>query len=383
MTNLIAAIKSELETPRALKWFGSGWLSGAGALLCGLVSLLFVISLRFPGVLATPQLTLVTGTLAFRIFLHAVLIFGYLFALISLLLRPNKVLGSTALGLVVLAAQIGGSGATAAEARSATIYFGLDFFVVNVLLTGFLFVPLERYFPKRKEQGLFRPEWNDDLFYYLVSSLIVEVVTFMTLAPSRLVDSTVPLTEVKSYIGGQPFLVQLFLVMLLTDFAQYWLHRAFHSIPFLWQFHAVHHSARNMDWLAGGRMHILEVFALRGFTAVPMLTFGFDPNVIQAYVLFVYFYSAFVHANISWNFERIERFLVTPRFHHWHHGIEKEAIDVNFAIHFPLYDWLFGTYHLPEGTWPSGYGIGGHPVPNGYVAQFLYPFRWLVRAMKT
>ena len=164
MTKLIAAIKAELEAPRALKWFGSGWLSGAGALLCGLVSLLFVISLRFPGVLATPQLTLVTGTLAFRIFLHAVLIFGYLFALISLLLRPNKVLGSTALGLVVLAAQIGGSGATAAEARSATIYFGLDFFVVNVLLTGFLFVPLERYFPMRKEQGLFRPEWNEDLF---------------------------------------------------------------------------------------------------------------------------------------------------------------------------------------------------------------------------
>jgi sterol desaturase/sphingolipid hydroxylase (fatty acid hydroxylase superfamily) len=71
----------------------------------------------------------------------------------------------------------------------------------------------------------------------------------------------------------------------------------------------------------------------------------------------------------------MERFMVTPRFHHWHHGIEKEAIDVNFAIHFPLYDKLFGTYHMPENQWPSGYGIGGHPVPNGYWKQFLYPFR--------
>ncbi len=48
---------------------------------------------------------------------------------------------------------------------------------------------------------------------------------------------------------------------------------------------------------------------------------------------------------------------------------------MNFAIHFPLYDRLFGTHHMPENQrWPSGYGIGGHPVPKGYLKQFLYPF---------
>ncbi len=46
--------------------------------------------------------------------------------------------------------------------------------------------------------------------------------------------------------------------------------------------------------------------------------------------------------------------------------MEKEAIDVNFAIHFPFLDRLFGTYHLPEGKWPKGYGIKGNPVPKGY-----------------
>ena len=54
---------------------------------------------------------------------------------------------------------------------------------------------------------------------------------------------------------------------------------------------------------------------------------------------------------------------------------EKEAIDVNFAIHFPWLDKLFGTYYMPPKQWPSGYGIGGHPVPNGYWQQFLYPFK--------
>jgi sterol desaturase/sphingolipid hydroxylase (fatty acid hydroxylase superfamily) len=71
----------------------------------------------------------------------------------------------------------------------------------------------------------------------------------------------------------------------------------------------------------------------------------------------------------------VEPLLATPRFHHWHHGEEREAIDVNFAIHFPFLDRLFGTHHMPEARWPKAYGIEGHPVPIGYWKQFLYPFQ--------
>ena len=92
-------------------------------------------------------------------------------------------------------------------------------------------------------------------------------------------------------------------------------------------------------------------------------------------MLIVYVYSAFIHSNIGTNFGLVEKLLVAPRFHHWHHGVEKEAIDVNFAIHFPFLDRLFGTYHLPEGKWPQGYGIAGNPVPRGYWKQFWYPLR--------
>ena len=163
--------------------------------------------------------------------------------------------------------------------------------------------------------------------------------------------------------------------MFFTDLVQYWLHRAFHRVPALWRFHAVHHSAKSMDWIAGARMHFLEIIVLRGVTAIPMFTLGFDPAAIQIYLLIVYFYSAFIHANIGWNLKPVEPLVATPRFHHWHHGEEREAIDVNFAIHFPLFDRLFGTHHMPEGRWPKAYGIKGHPVPVGYWKQFLYPFQ--------
>ena len=129
-----------------------------------------------------------------------------------------------------------------------------------------------------------------------------------------------------------------------------------------------------MDWLAGARMHLIEIAVLRSLTAVPMFTLGFDPVAIQAYLLIVYFYSSFIHANIGWKLGFVERFFVTPRFHHWHYGSDRAAIDINYASHFPIYDWLFGTHHLPETEWPENYGVVGNTVPRGYWRQFIYPF---------
>ncbi len=222
---------------------------------------------------------------------------------------------------------------------------------------------------------MFRPEWREDLFYFLVSSLLVQILTFFTYLPAKTILAVAPLTEFRAWVGALPFVVQFIAIMFLTDLVQYWVHRVFHVVPWLWNFHAVHHSARSLDWMAGARMHIIEIIVLRATTVIPMFVLGFSPSAVNLYIFVVYLYATFVHANLGWRFPIVERFLVTPRFHHWHHGIEKEAIDVNFAIHFPLLDRLFGTYHLPRDQWPSGYGVGGHPVPSGYLAQLKYPFQ--------
>ncbi len=373
--SIIKRLSAELEKPREQRPFGSGWLSGGGALLAGIAGLLLVVALKLPGSFVTPDLLPVYESGYLRTFLHIVLLAGYGLALLSLLLSKDKMLGGTALALVVVASLLGGSQTGASDANPTSLYFGLDFFVLNVLFVGFLFIPLERFFPHRADQTVFRPEWQEDMFYYLVSSMMVQILTFLTMAPSNFVTGTFDLSGLQIWVGALPFVVQVIIIMVLTDLVQYWFHRMFHQIPWLWKFHAVHHSAKSMDWLASARMHFIEIALLRGITALPMFTLGFDPAAIQVYILIVYFYSSFVHANLRWNFKAVEKFLVTPRFHHWHHGKEKEAIDVNFAIHFPLYDRLFGTHHMPNGRWPEAYGVGGDPVPNGYWRQFLYPFR--------
>ena len=71
----------------------------------------------------------------------------------------------------------------------------------------------------------------------------------------------------------------------------------------------------------------------------------------------------------------LDHVLVTPRFHHWHHTAQREAIDKNFAVHLPLIDRIFGTHYLPKDAWPERCGIEGNPVPDGWLRQLVHPFR--------
>src|SRR3546814_18835193 len=91
-----------------------------------------------------------------------------------------------------------------------------------------------------------------------------------------------------------------------------------------------------MDWLAGSRMHFVEIILLRSITSLPLFTLGFAPSVMQAYIGFVYVWSSLLHANVGGSFNRLGHWLATPRLHHWHHVLEREAFDGNFAIPFPL-----------------------------------------------
>jgi sterol desaturase/sphingolipid hydroxylase (fatty acid hydroxylase superfamily) len=368
-------IRAELEAPAEKRQLGTGWLAGTCGLAAALAGLAFVITLKFPQLLSMPDLKLVTATSWFRLVTYALLALGFFLATINLVLRPIKTLGITTLAVVLSATLLGGLYHGAPELDAGGYYLGLDFFILNLIFLGFIFIPLEKFLAHREGQGVFRVEWREDLFYYLVSSMLVQVLAFLTLAPSRIILANWNLIGLRDLVASQPIWLQVIEIMFLTDFAQYWLHRAFHQVPALWRFHAVHHSAQTMDWIAGARMHFLEVIILRSVTATPMLVVGFSEAAVQAYILIVYVYSSILHANIRVEPKWLTPILATPRFHHWHHGIEREAIDVNFAIHFPIFDRLFGTHHMPEGKWPSGYGIGGHPVPKGYWQQFLYPFK--------
>jgi sterol desaturase/sphingolipid hydroxylase (fatty acid hydroxylase superfamily) len=365
----------DLEAPVEARGFGTGWFSGFFALLLAIAGLGFVAALRWPSWFAMPELAAVRDWGSFRLLTHLILLSAYGLALLSMVLRPRKAIGAAALVVSLAATILGGSHVEAHEAQSWGVFFGVDFFIVNMVATGLMFAPLERFLPHRQGQRLFRQEWREDLFYYLLSSMLVQLITFLALAPSSYINAHgTAIGGLRGWVGTLPWLVQFVMAMVLTDLAQYWFHRTFHRLPFLWGFHAVHHSAKSMDWLAGARMHFIEIVLLRGVTSLPLLTLGFAPSVMQAYVGMVYIYSSLVHANLRGDFDVIGQWIVVPRFHHWHHALEAEGIDKNFAIHFPWIDRVFGTYYLPESRWPKDYGVP-EAVPQGYFAQMRYPFQ--------
>jgi sterol desaturase/sphingolipid hydroxylase (fatty acid hydroxylase superfamily) len=144
-------------------------------------------------------------------------------------------------------------------------------------------------------------------------------------------------------------------------------------VKFMWGFHAIHHSSPALDWIAGSRSHLVDDVVVRAFILVPMMLM-FPHNINVAYLFFVALHATWTHCNFGPTVKWLEPFLIQPRYHHWHHTSQKEAIDKNFAIHFPWIDRIFGTYHLPEDKWPDTYGLNNEKIPAGFWAQFVYPF---------
>jgi lathosterol oxidase len=153
---------------------------------------------------------------------------------------------------------------------------------------------------------------------------------------------------------------------------QYAIHRAFHALPWLWRFHAIHHSSIEMDWLAGSRLHLVDVVLTRAASFAPLFVLGFSETALVAYLVFVSFHAVWLHANLRWRFGPLRHLLATPEFHHWHHAVE--PVNRNFAVHLPWIDRIFGTAWSPGG-FPTRYGLAGESVPAGWLRQLAWPFR--------
>lgn len=354
--------------------FGTGWLSGVLGIMLALLALLAVLCLHFPQYLTLPELRARYPLGWVRFAIDLALLVAMALAGLSMLLRRRKALGVTGLALAGIAMALGAGGVEIPRGGASAVYLGLDWFVLGTLSTAAVFVPLERAFPLRPGQGAFRRGWLTDTQYFFASHALAQVMSVAVLAPAVMLGKVLAVPQAQGAVQSLPLVVQFALAVLVADLAQYGVHRAFHAVPLLWRFHKVHHSLETMDWIAGSRLHLVDVIVTRGLVLLALLVAGFDPIAVYAYLALVSFHAVFIHANFAPRWGWLERWIAMPRFHHWHHGIEPEARDVNFAVHLPMIDRWFGTHHMPEGRWPSGYGIAGERAPEGWARQLVWPF---------
>ena len=353
---------------------GEGRIGGFICAAVGLLSVAAVLCLRFPAFLTTPELRPHYDVGLLRLVLAAAMIAGAGSGIVALAIGGPRTRPAIGLSALLLAMLLGGPYVPIADFQQPHVYLGLDWMVLDLFFTGVAFLFLEWVFPRvRPEQPPLRAGWKLDLAYFGLNHLAIGVFLVVSTHFAHDTFAWAVNASVQAQVVALPGVVRFLLVILAADAVEYAAHRAMHEIPLLWRVHAIHHSPEAMDWLSGSRLHFIEPLATRSLVLVPIFLLGFPQDTIFAYLVFISVQSVLIHSNIRVNAGWLRYVIVTTQFHHWHHASDAEAVDKNYTAHTPVFDLLFGTWHMPADRWPVHYGTI-KPVPGGMLGQFLHPF---------
>lgn len=349
------------------------WFAYLSACL-GLLALLGVACFHFPDLLTSRDFRKVYTEGFARQMLLSGLVAAFVLGTVAILRNRNKRVALVGVGSAALAVLLGGATVHFDPIESTPFSLGLDWFVIALFFSALVFIPIEKMMAVRPLSPL-RAEWRTDLAYFFMSHVLVQFVLIAVTASASTIAAFAVFPGLKAAIQSLPVWLQFLLAVFCADLAQALLHRAYHNVPPLWRFHAVHHSSRHMDWLAGSRIHLAEIVATRTVVLFPLIALGFSPEAVNGYVILVGIQAVLAHANLRLDFGWLEYVLVTPRYHHWHHARHRDYIDVNYAIHLPVVDMLMGTFRRPpRGAWPDEYGVMKlDTVPRGFWPQTWMP----------
>jgi sterol desaturase/sphingolipid hydroxylase (fatty acid hydroxylase superfamily) len=245
--------------------------------------------------------------------------------------------------------------------------------VIGLVVLAIIFIPLERLFALRPRQAL-RAGWRTDVVHYLINGAALKVGIVIAVAVVGTVLRAFVPPPLRAAIAASPGWAQIVAALAIATVGGYAGHRAAHEVPLLWRFHRVHHSIREMDWLAANHLHPLDQIFIRSAAVLPLYALGFGRISLGAFVVLTTLQAIFIHANVRLTFGPLRWVIATPQFHHWHHAREPRASNSNYAGEFPAVDALFGTLYLPAGRWPAQYGIDDSE-PVGYLRQLVWPLR--------
>ena len=255
------------------------------------------------------------------------------------------------------------------------------YFFWLLIISAACFV-LERLIPWRKEQRAFRTGFGQDVFFLVFNGHFAGVL--LAMATAKLVnaaagllgfDAALPWTHL-NILAPYPLWVQFLGYLVLKDFMEWCIHIGLHRTPWLWQFHKLHHSIRELDWIGNFRFHWMEIVVYRSLTYFPLVILGLDGRVILAVALFATLVGHLNHANLHWDYGPLRYLFNSPRLHVWHHDIVTHGKGgQNFAIVFSVWDWLFGTIYYPKDReQPEQLGFKDmQRFPGTLIKRLLYP----------
>jgi sterol desaturase/sphingolipid hydroxylase (fatty acid hydroxylase superfamily) len=250
---------------------------------------------------------------------------------------------------------------------------------LGLTLLGAIFLPLEKLFSLHP-QKTFRKGFVTDLAYYFISSLAPRLLIVPMSVIALGLHYFYPIA-LHQWMASLPLTVRFGTALIVAEIGFYWGHRCVHHVPCLWRFHAVHHSAEQMDWLVNTRAHPVDMLFIRLCGYVPLYLLGLAQpmgNQVDMVPILVTLIGSmwgyFIHANVRWRFSFFEHLVATPAFHHWHHTNDgAQFVNKNYAALFPWMDILFGSFYLPRVERPTKYGAN-EKLPQNLILQLVKPF---------
>ncbi|HRF76492.1 MAG TPA: sterol desaturase family protein [Chitinophagales bacterium] len=242
---------------------------------------------------------------------------------------------------------------------------------------------LEILFPWRKEQKIIREDFWMDAFYMFFNFFLFSLIGFYAVSNVfvQLFNDFLALFGIKNgiaiEINALPFWLKITFAFILKDFIQWNVHRLLHANKYLWQFHKVHHSVKQMGFAAHLRFHWMENIIYRSIQYIPLAMLGFGINDFILANLIALVIGHFNHANINLPLGPLKYILNNPQMHIWHHAKYIPADKpkgINFGISLSIWDYLFKTDYIPhtgrdiELGWP-----GDEQFPKDFIHQEIYP----------
>jgi sterol desaturase/sphingolipid hydroxylase (fatty acid hydroxylase superfamily) len=241
---------------------------------------------------------------------------------------------------------------------------------------------LEIVFPWRKNQSIIRKDFWLDGFYMFFNFFIFSIAISGIYSMLELLFTSINVTMssiVLVDISKWSNIVQLLIFFIILDFVQWFTHVLLHKYPFLWKFHKVHHSVKEMGFAAHLRYHWMENILYKPLkTFGVMILGGFEPS--QAYV--VHFIAITIghlnHSNMKITWGPLKYLFNNPVMHLYHHAsvLPEGKYGVNYGISLSLWDYIFKTNYIPEdsGTIEIGFE-GDDKFPKDFIGQNTYGFR--------
>lgn len=258
-------------------------------------------------------------------------------------------------------------------------YFYMLLFITLLVLT------IEWLAPWRKEQPKFRRDFWLDTFYMFFNFFLFSLIGFYALSNvvvDLLQDGFRALginhLDVINLQTLLPFWAYVVVAFLLRDFIQWSIHRLLHRVPFLWEFHKVHHSVAQMGVAAHLRYHWMENVVYKSLEYFPLALLGVDLGTFMALHLFALTVGHFNHSNINIPLGPLKYLLNNPQMHIWHHAKEippQYRYGINFGITLSLWDYLFGTACMPHNGRDITLGFeGDEHFPQTFAGQLVQGF---------